>query len=67
MSDQQFVSTERRARKRSVAWVYYSVITLILAVASIKTGAYGGLALAGATALYAGYIFRGGRWVLWIW
>jgi hypothetical protein len=59
--------TPRRARKRSKAWIYYTVITLLLLAATV---AHPSLAAVGATTLvglYARYLYRGGRIVIWIW
>ncbi len=53
-------------RKRSVAWIYYSIITIVL-LAGGFAGIAAGFAFALVTAAYTYYLFRGGRFVLWIW
>jgi hypothetical protein len=52
--------------RRSVAWVYYAIITALLVVAGFS-GVISALPCALATAAYSQYLFRGGRFVLWIW
>ena len=54
-------------RRRSKAWIYYSVITVLIVIGSLSAGKPAGLIGAAATGLYAWYIYRGGRFVLWIW
>ena len=60
------VRTTAQGRKRSVAWVYYMIITVLLIIVAVSTsaGALGGAAITG---LYSFYLFRGGRFVLWLW
>jgi hypothetical protein len=53
--------------RRSKAWVYYSIITALLVVGSIAGQVWAGLLFAVVTGLYARYLYRGGRFVLWIW
>lgn len=53
--------------RRSVAWVYYSIIAVIAVFASISSGEPEVLLAAAVSAAYAAYIFRGGRFVIWIW
>jgi hypothetical protein len=53
-------------RPRSVAWVYYAIITALLVIAAFSTSA-GALLGALITGAYSTYLFRGGRFVLWIW
>lgn len=58
--------TSTPCRRRSKAWIYYS----ILAVASFLTLCTGHLVGLGGSLIfgpYAIYLFRGGRFVLWIW
>lgn len=55
------------SRKRSVAWIYYTIIAVALAVASIAGGQPTGLLLALLPAAYAFYLFRGGSIVVWFW
>lgn len=50
---------------RSVAWLYWAGITVFFALFGFSHPA--GLAIAAVTGLYSTYLFRGGRWVLWIW
>lgn len=61
-----FSPVRRGVRRRSKAWVYYTV----LAAGSLIELCAGHIAgLAGITlfGLYARYLYRGGRIVLWIW
>ena len=52
-------------RRRSVAWIYYALIALALVVAGFSAPVSFLLAL--AIGAYSVYLFRGGRFVLWIW
>lgn len=54
-------------RRRSVAWVYYAVLSVIGFFLAITTGTPGVLLPAILAGLYSVYLFRGGRFVLWIW
>lgn len=56
----------RPRRKRSVAWVYYTILAVLCLVGAFSVGPSALLpaVLCGA---YATYLFRGGRFVLWIW
>jgi hypothetical protein len=60
------VRADRPPRRRSVAWVYYTILAVLAVVASFSVGPSAILpaVLCGA---YATYLFRGGRIVLWIW
>jgi hypothetical protein len=53
--------------KRSLAWIYYSIIAVVAVFASIDAGKPEILIAAALCAAYAVYIFRGGRVVFWIW
>lgn len=53
--------------RRSVAWVYYGIIAIIAVFAAMSTGKPAVLIAAALSAAYAVYIFRGGRFVIWIW
>ena len=53
-------------RPRSVAWVYYTIITILLLIATVTT-TVGAIVFALLTGLYGMYLFRGGRFVLWLW
>ena len=55
-----------KARPRSVAWIYYAVITILLVIAALG-GLVSALPFAVGTGLYSLYLFRGGRFALWIW
>ena len=54
-------------RRRSAAWVYYGVIAMVLAIGGPALGVLGGLLVAIVPGAYAVYLFRGGRYVLWVW
>lgn len=56
-----------RRRRRSIAWIYYSIIAVISVFAAISTGKPQILIATALCAAYAVYLFRGGRIVLWIW
>lgn len=51
-------------RKRSVAWLFYALVTLALVATGFTAPASFVAAL--ATGAYSTYLFRGGRFVLWI-
>jgi hypothetical protein len=60
------VPSSKSIRRRSKAWIYYS----ILCGASFVTLCAGHLAGLGGSVLfgaYAIYLFRGGRFVIWFW
>jgi hypothetical protein len=50
---------------RSAIWLYYAVIALIAAALGLKHPAT--LVVVLPAGAYSVYLFRGGRWVLWIW
>jgi hypothetical protein len=54
-------------RRRSVAWVYYAMIAALALVGTFSTGQMAGLLVAAVAVAYSTYLFRGGRFVLWIW
>jgi hypothetical protein len=53
--------------RRSKAWVYYTIITVLIVIGAISAGKPVGLLGALVTGLYAVYLYRGGRFVLWLW
>lgn len=53
-------------RKRSVAWVYYSIITVLLLIVAVSS-VFAAVLPALVTAAYSLYLYRGGRFVLWLW
>lgn len=53
-------------RRRSKAWVYYSILALLSFIA-VCTGQLAGLAGMALFGLYARYLYRGGRIVVWFW
>jgi hypothetical protein len=55
----------RLRRKRSIAWLFYAAICIACLVVAFQQPA----ALIGAaiTGMYSVYLWRGGRFVLWIW
>jgi hypothetical protein len=57
----------RTRPRRSKAWVFYSIITVLLLIGSLAGQVWLGFLFALATGLYARYLYRGGRFVLWIW
>lgn len=53
-------------RPRSKAWVYYSILTALSFIA-LCTGQVAGLLGMALFGLYAVYLYRGGRVVVWFW
>lgn len=60
------IETTSEARPRSKAWVYYSILSGLSFVA-VCTGVIAGLAGTVLFGLYAVYLYRGGRVVIWFW
>lgn len=54
-------------RRRSIAWIYYSIIAVVSVFAAISTGKPQVLIATALCTAYAIYLYRGGRFVLWIW
>ena len=54
-------------RRRSVAWLYYSLFAVLSLIGAIATGKPVGVVGTLLFGSYAVYLFRGGRFVLWIW
>ena len=52
--------------RRSKAWIYYTFIALALLL-SIPSGGFSSAVGAVLSGLYAVYLYRGGRVVIWIW
>lgn len=52
-------------RRRSATWMYYAVIAVVATALGFSQPAAFLVALAAGA--YATYLFRGGRWVIWIW
>jgi hypothetical protein len=57
---------ERSQRRRSKAWVYYALLS-ILALFAIPSVGFSMLLGSVLFGFYATYIYRGGRFVVWIW
>lgn len=57
----------RPKRRRSKAWVYYAAITVFVVVGSFAAGKPASVFLAIIPGLYAWYLYRGGRIVIWFW
>jgi hypothetical protein len=51
--------------RRSAVWMYYAGIAVVATAAGFQHAA--GLLIAVPAAAYAAYLYRGGRWVVWIW
>lgn len=60
------IETTSERRRRSKAWVYYSILAFLSFVA-LCTGQVAGLAGTVLFGLYAAYLYRGGRFVIWFW
>lgn len=60
------METSPTTRRRSKAWIYYTILA-VLSVGTVITGHLAGLAGAALFGLYARYLFKGGRVVIWIW
>jgi hypothetical protein len=58
--------TTQRSIRRSKAWIYYLVLALI-SLTTVFAGKPIGLLGMAAFGFYSRYLFRGGRFVLWIW
>jgi hypothetical protein len=54
-------------RKRSVAWVYYTILATLCLIGSINAADARLLLPTMLCAAYATYLYRGGRFVFWIW
>lgn len=52
-------------RKRSIVWLYWAVITVLLVVGGVSHPL--SLLLAVGTGFYTRYLYRGGSFVFWIW
>ena len=52
--------------RRSKAWIYYAVLT-VAAVVAVPSVGWQALVAGLAFGLYAAYLFRGGRVVIWFW
>lgn len=61
-----FEEQKHQRRRRSKAWVYYAILAVLslFLIPSIGFTMVLGAMLFG---LYATYLFRGGRFVVWIW
>lgn len=57
----------RQQRRRSVAWVYYAILAIIALVGTFASHTPAGIIPTALLAAYSVYIFRGGRFVIWIW
>ncbi|HET6507737.1 MAG TPA: hypothetical protein VFG42_13180 [Baekduia sp.] len=55
----------RNGARRSAAWMYYAGIAAVAAVLGLHHA--GALLVTLVAGGYAIYLYRGGRWVLWIW
>lgn len=60
------LGSTQRERKRSVAWIYYTVIAALVLLTGVTVNA-NGLWVWLLPALYARYLYRGGRIVVWLW
>lgn len=58
--------TSGTSKRRSRAWIYYSILAL-LSFAAVFLGQVGGLIGTVLFGCYAVYLYRGGRFVLWFW
>jgi hypothetical protein len=57
---------ERTSQRRSKAWIYYALLA-IFALFVIPSAGFSMLLVSVLSGLYATYIYRGGRIVVWIW
>ena len=60
------MSISTSTRRRSKAWIYYTVLA-VACFATLCAGHLAGLPGSILFGTYAGYLYRGGRFVLWIW
>ena len=58
-------SESTRRPQRSIAWVYYTILAVVSLILAPWAPAI--LLFTALFAIYAVYIYRGGRFVLWIW
>lgn len=56
-----------KTKRRSVAWVYYAILTVLCFIAVCSSGLFAGLIVVALFGLYASYLYRGGRFVIWFW
>jgi hypothetical protein len=61
----QSLTTRSEHRKRSRAWVYYALITVMAIAAGFNVPLL--FLVVPVTGLYARYLYRGGRFVIWFW
>jgi hypothetical protein len=57
----------RPRRRRSLAWIYYTFISVLSLVLAVSTHAPGLLLPAALAGAYAAYIYLGGSYVVWFW
>jgi hypothetical protein len=60
------IETASGPRRRSKAWIYYTILA-VLSLISVFLGHAVGLAGMAMFGLYARYLYRGGRVVIWFW
>ena len=58
--------TRPTRRRRSLAWIYYSILA-VLSLFAIPATHGGSLIVTALLGLYATYLYRGGRIVIWFW
>jgi hypothetical protein len=56
-----------RGQRRSIAWIYYTVLAVLSLVVAVSTGAPGTMVGTVLFGLYATYLYRGGSVVIWFW
>jgi len=61
----QDTAQQRVGKKRSLAWIYYGILTVLAVGAGFLSPS--AFLVAIPFAAYTTYLYRGGRWVLWIW
>lgn len=61
------VRTTADGRRRSVAWIYYAVLSVLALIVGVSSAGFAMVLGALLLAAYAVYLFRGGRFVLWVW
>jgi hypothetical protein len=61
----EFLRECRDGTSRSIAWVYWAAITAGAIALGFRQPSAWLVAL--GTGAYTIYLFRGGRWILWIW
>lgn len=61
----QSLDEPAKQRRRSKAWIFYGILAALGMVGSIASLTMSGLLASALVGLYAWYLYRGGRFVIW--